>query len=155
MSEDSDSKLLFRVDTIKFDDLYDWSVNEQKGKLHRVTGRNLRRTNSTPSGSLAHINDEKLALFRFGSVVYAVKEKCPHMGGPLHMGDIEVLPDLSLCVRCPWHSWCIELSTGRVREPRGKRIITQVYSTKVDDDGNISIAFDHFSERFFSDDIKF
>ena len=33
----------------------------------------------------------------------ATSEKCPHAGGPLHLGDIEVLPDKSLCVRCPWH----------------------------------------------------
>lgn len=30
-------------------------------------------------------------------------------GGPLHLGDIEVLPDLSLCLRCPWHKWTFSL----------------------------------------------
>ena len=29
------------------------------------------------------------------------------------MGDIEVLPDRSLCVRCPWHKWAFCVATGR------------------------------------------
>ena len=35
----------------------------------------------------------------------ATQARCPHAGGPLHLGDIEVLPDKSLCVKCPWHKW--------------------------------------------------
>ena len=39
----------------------------------------------------------------------ATASRCPHAGGPLHLGDIEVLPDRSLCVRCPWHRWAFKL----------------------------------------------
>ena len=73
------------------------------------------------------------------------------------MGDIEVLPDLSLCVRCPWHSWCIELTSGRVLEPKGKTMIyTQVYKTEVNEEGTIFVAFDQLAEKYFTgNDVEF
>ena len=45
----------------------------------------------------------------------ATDSHCPHAGGPLHLGDIEVLPDRSLCLRCPSHRWAFCL--GRVSIP--------------------------------------
>ena len=39
----------------------------------------------------------------------ATSDKCPHAGGPIHLGDIEMMPDKSLCVRCPWHRWAFRL----------------------------------------------
>ena len=71
------------------------------------------------------------------------------------MGDIEVLPDRSICVRCPWHSWCIELSTGRVLVPKGRKVTTQVYQTEVDEEGAIFVVFDQFASKFFSGEEDF
>lgn len=65
-----------------FADLYDWSL---KGK----TGNNLnggRKKASHKSqevaacGTLQTINDTEVALFRHGTDIYAISEKCPHQG---------------------------------------------------------------------------
>ena len=70
------------------------------------------------------------------------------------MGDIESLPDMSLCVRCPWHSWRFNLDNGQVVAPKGRNLQLQVYPTKVDDDGKIWVGFDAFNKQFFSDDFE-
>ena len=72
-------------------------------------------------------------------------------GGPLHLGDIESLPDRSLCVRCPWHSWRFDLNTGRVRKPSHRSLCAIVYPTRVLADGTILVGFDEFDHKYFSD----
>ena len=52
-------------------------------------------------------------MFHF--VISATSSRCPHAGGPLHQGNIEVLPDRSLCVRCPWHKWAFKVGSGDER----------------------------------------
>ncbi|ODM98067.1 Rieske domain-containing protein [Orchesella cincta] len=46
------------------------------------------------SGGRANVtvNDKDIALVSHDNVVYAIQEKCPHIGGPLHLGDIEDVP---------------------------------------------------------------
>ena len=66
------------------------------------------------------------------------------------MGDIEVLPDMSLCVRCPWHSWRFQLETGKVIFPKGRDDIAMVtYPVKVQADGQIWVGFDEFAKEYF------
>ena len=71
-------------------------------------------------------------------------------GGPLHLGDIEVLPDRSLCVRCPWHSWRFNLENGKVCHPKGRDVTAVVYPTKVREDGTILVGFEEFSPSYFN-----
>ncbi|PIK46547.1 putative Rieske domain-containing protein-like [Apostichopus japonicus] len=139
-------------------DLFDWSNDYvrsdsspkvQPRRKRETTGRKLK------TGRAVKVNGEEVALFRLGEEVFAVKEKCPHQGGPLHLGDIEVLPDRSLCVRCPWHHWCVDLASGRVRRPSGRTQTTNVYMTKVTDDGNIFVGFKHFSNQYFQSQCEF
>ena len=66
-------------------------------------GQSDTKQGSLPKGALVNVNKTEIAVFRYGDSVLATKERCPHAGGPLHLGDIEMLPDRSLCVRCPWH----------------------------------------------------
>ncbi|XP_071478791.1 Rieske domain-containing protein-like [Diadema antillarum] len=155
MSE-SNGVLYFRVETVKFEELYDWSNPEQKWKSHQVSGRQLRRSNSMPTGSLVSLNEDNIALFRYGELLFAVGEKCPHLGGPLHLGDIEVLPDMSICVKCPWHKWCIDLTSGEVKLPEGrKEKSSTTYPTKIDEEGHIFVGFRNFSGKYFSGDADF
>jgi nitrite reductase/ring-hydroxylating ferredoxin subunit len=51
-----------------------------------------------------------LVLVRRGDVVYALKETCPHAGGPLAEGHLE-----GDTVICPWHGSALRLSDGAVR----------------------------------------
>ena len=72
-------------------------------------------------------------------------------GGPLHVGDIESLPDGGLCVRCPWHSWRFRLDTGHIVHPRGQHRHAQVYPVVIKDDGSIWVGFEQFDPSVFCD----
>jgi nitrite reductase (NADH) small subunit len=53
-----------------------------------------------------------VAIFRTGDgQVFALKDACPHKGGPLSQGIVH-----GHAVTCPLHNWSIALSTG---EPMG------------------------------------
>jgi nitrite reductase/ring-hydroxylating ferredoxin subunit len=77
-----------------------------------VATRNLVRaaslTELRASGRLVvHVDGHTLCLFADGDEVYAVDNRCPHMGFPLHRG--------SLCdgiLTCHWHHARFDLSTG-------------------------------------------
>ncbi|KAK8748950.1 hypothetical protein OTU49_015611 [Cherax quadricarinatus] len=104
-----------------FSDLYDWAhgsqdsvevvVSHKMGSWQNSVSKSPRRRATLRTGCLVKVNEQEVALFRFGNVVYAISEHCPHSGGPLHIGDIESLPDQSLCVRCPYHGWKFNLVT--------------------------------------------
>lgn len=51
-----------------------------------------------------------LVLVRRGDVVYALKETCPHAGGPLADGHLD-----GDTIVCPWHGSALRLSDGAVR----------------------------------------
>ncbi|ELT91020.1 hypothetical protein CAPTEDRAFT_200608 [Capitella teleta] len=150
MSEtsESDQRLYFDVEGVTFNDLLDWSdplLTVKKPAIGRV--KQLRRQNSR-RGSLFSINETELALFRYGSEAFAIKDKCPHLGGPLHVGDIEVVNN-SPCVRCPWHSWCFDLHTGVVQRPQIPSIKAVVYPVKVTADGILRVGFNEFHPSVF------
>jgi nitrite reductase/ring-hydroxylating ferredoxin subunit len=64
--------------------------------------------NLRESGRLVvHVDRQSLCLFADGDQVYAVDNRCPHMGFPLHRG--------TLCdgiLTCHWHHARFDLSTG-------------------------------------------
>ena len=73
------------------------------GAVTDVPIRGARRV-PTPTGDVA--------IFRTGdSRVFALRDKCPHKGGPLSQGIVH-----GHAVSCPLHNWSIELATG---EPMG------------------------------------
>jgi nitrite reductase/ring-hydroxylating ferredoxin subunit len=51
-----------------------------------------------------------LVLVRRGDAVYALKETCPHAGGPLAEGHVK-----GDTIVCPWHGSALRLSDGAVR----------------------------------------
>jgi len=65
-----------------------------------------------------------IGVFRVGDRFYAVRNRCPHMGGPLCLGrvarwarssgpgDFRMEADTAL-LACPWHGWEYELETGQ------------------------------------------
>jgi nitrite reductase/ring-hydroxylating ferredoxin subunit len=65
-----------------------------------------------------------IGVFRIGDRFYAVRNRCPHMGGPLCQGrvarwarssgpgDFSMEADTAL-LACPWHGWEYELATGQ------------------------------------------
>lgn len=66
-----------------------------------------------PENELKRVTAEGMPvlLVRRGERIYAIAEKCAHLGGPLSEGRLE---DTS--VKCPWHGSCFSLEDGRVLE---------------------------------------
>src|SRR3970040_2210572 len=59
-------------------------------------------------GCLAvRVNDHTLALFAHGERVYAVDNRCPHMGFPLHRGTAK-----DGILTCHWHHARFDLVSG-------------------------------------------
>jgi nitrite reductase (NADH) small subunit len=71
-----------------------------------------------------------IALFRAqDDSVYAVRDRCPHKGGPLSQGIVQ-----GHRVACPLHNWVIDLQTGEAVAPDQGR--TACHAVKVED-GNV------------------
>ncbi len=77
---------------------------------HRVAGldelpegRVKTVTAGTRSMALTHIDGEYMAM----------DNRCPHQGGPLGEGSIEIGADGQCWLRCPWHGWDFDPKTGR------------------------------------------
>nr|XP_053631435.1 uncharacterized protein LOC128687890 isoform X1 [Cherax quadricarinatus] len=142
--------------------LYDWAhgsqdsvevvVSHKMGSWQNSVSKSPRRRATLRTGCLVKVNEQEVALFRFGNVVYAISEHCPHSGGPLHIGDIESLPDQSLCVRCPYHGWKFNLVTGRCHHPKTRQDLSaMVFPVKVNpQNGELDIGFSEFNPFYFT-----
>ena len=148
----------FPVD-VKLDNLRDWDTLQS-------TGKELNNKEK-PKGALVSVNSTNLAVFKYGDSVIATSARCPHAGGPLHLGDIEMLPDRSICVKCPWHKWtfCVgrkqEDGMGEVRRnlfggrkgagecvfPEGREGL-QVFPANVVTKDKVMIGFQNFHKDF-------
>jgi nitrite reductase/ring-hydroxylating ferredoxin subunit len=70
------------------------------------------------------VTGRSIGVFRVGDAFYAVRNRCPHQGGPLCLGRVfrRVASDEPGVVRytgeapmiaCPWHGWEYDLATGQ------------------------------------------
>ena len=59
-----------------------------------------------------------IAVFRTADDgVFALKDECPHNGGPLSQGIVH-----GESVTCPLHGWCIALRSGEATAPDEGRV---------------------------------
>jgi nitrite reductase/ring-hydroxylating ferredoxin subunit len=56
----------------------------------------------------------EVAIFNTGSEVYAIENRCPHMGAELSEGEL-----VNDAVCCHNHGWMIDLATGEVQDREG------------------------------------
>ena len=76
-------------------------------------------------------------LMRRGDVVTAIGNTCPHLGGPLHEGEVD-----GDCIHCPWHDSVFRLDDGSlVHGPATTpvdaydvRVVNGMVSVRVDDE---------------------
>ena len=74
---------------------------------------------------LVQINDKPVLLIRKEGQIYALSNKCKHMGCPLSAGSLE---DRTL--RCSCHGWRYDIKTG---EYLGSRDISlKAYESKIE-----------------------
>ena len=89
-----------------------------------LSGRVKTVTAGTHSMALTHIDGEYAAM----------DNRCPHQGGPLGEGSIEIGNDGQCWLRCPWHGWDFDPKTGL--PPDGHADAGQkLYPVEVREDG--------------------
>ncbi len=75
-----------------------------------------------------------MALTNIDGQYTAMENRCPHQGGPLGEGSIEVGSDGKCWLRCPWHGWDFDPVTGK--PPGGHEDSGQpLYPVEVREDG--------------------
>ncbi len=61
---------------------------------------------------VVHVEGQTIALFLVGDRVYAVDNRCPHMGFPLHRGTVR-----EGILTCHWHHARFDLAGGGTFHP--------------------------------------
>ena len=80
------------------------------------------------------LKSEEIAIFRTAAnTVFAIRNSCPHKGGPLSEGIVH-----DTAVSCPLHAMVIDLETGKARGADTGCV--QTYPLKVQDDGKVYIG---------------
>jgi nitrite reductase/ring-hydroxylating ferredoxin subunit len=73
---------------------------------------------------IVSIGRRSIGVFHVGDRFYAVRNRCPHQGGPLCVGHIlgdavadspgaAAVSENPLRIACPWHGWEYDLATGQ------------------------------------------
>lgn len=66
-----------------------------------------------PGARVVRTAEGDIAVFRTADdQVLAIRDKCPHRGGPLSQGIV-----YGHRVACPLHNWSVDLETGKVVAP--------------------------------------
>lgn len=78
-----------------------WQMVGEIEDIPRLGARTVRSTGG------------EIAVFRTGDDrVFALRDRCPHRGGPLSQGIVH-----GACVTCPLHNWVIDLASGSAQGP--------------------------------------
>ena len=89
---------------------------------HRVAD-----ADALPAGRVMTVTagTHSMALTNIDGAFTAMDNRCPHQGGPLGEGSIEIGKDGQCWLRCPWHGWDFDPQTGLSpggHEDSGQRI---------------------------------
>lgn len=78
-----------------------------------------------PGGrKIVELDGRSIGIFNVGGEFFALRNRCPHQGGPLCLGPLEDHVEAATpgeyaydadrkMVRCPWHAWEFDLRTGQ------------------------------------------
>lgn len=93
------------------------------------------------------VNRRSIGVFNVGGEFYAIRNKCPHEGGPLCEGVLSGLVRSDRpgtyeyvrrgeILRCPWHQWEFDVTTGQSWfDPAKTRV--QSYDASVETGGSL------------------
>ena len=77
---------------------------------------------------IVRVGGREIGVFRFEDRFYAIRNRCPHQGGPLCVGRVFPrvvsdepgafrLQDGSPLLVCPWHGWQYDMASGQSYVP--------------------------------------
>ena len=110
----------------------------------------VARTLDFPPGTrkIVEVEGRSIGVFNIGGKFFALRNACPHQGGPLCLGSIggtmlESAPGEYVwdregeILRCPWHGWEFDITNGQsIFNPHRTRVRSykvSVTSTEEDD----------------------
>lgn len=108
----------------------------------------IGRVSELPPGSrkIIELEGRSIGVFNVHGSFYALRNRCPHQGAPLCLGPVTgtALPSMpgeyrwgreGEIIRCPWHGWEFDLTTGRsIFNPHRCRVRT--YEVTVEPDAS-------------------
>lgn len=114
----------------------------------------IARVDEIPPGErkIVEIDGRSVGVFNIAGTFYALRNICPHQGGPLCRGYLTGLLEAVVpgefkytrrgeILRCPWHGWEYDVKTGRSWvDP--KRVRTRSYPAHVASGADIDAAPD-------------
>jgi nitrite reductase/ring-hydroxylating ferredoxin subunit len=78
------------------------------------------------------VGSRDIGVFRVDDRFFAVRNRCPHQGGPLAAGRVfrrmiadgpgQVTLEKSALISCPWHGWHWDMETGEAYAPGDPRV---------------------------------
>lgn len=91
---------------------------------------------------IVEFDRKSIGIFNVGGSHFAIRNACPHQGGPLCAGTVggTMLPSdpyryvygmEDRVIRCPWHGWEFDMETGRALFDPKRRVKT--YPVTVED----------------------
>lgn len=78
-------------------------------------------------GRAVRVGGREVAIFNLGDRFLAIKNRCPHKGGPLADGIV-----CGAKVVCPLHAWSVNLECGSVGQPGDSRACVQTFPTRIE-----------------------
>jgi nitrite reductase/ring-hydroxylating ferredoxin subunit len=84
-----------------------------------------------PEGKLGKITVKgiTLCIVRRGDLLFALRDRCPHAGGPLHQGFVDEAGN----VVCPWHRFAFCPEDGK--SANGEGYATESFPVQIHPDG--------------------
>lgn len=96
------------------------ATNENEGWVSLGDANTFIDSISDSRGTAVDLpSGERVAVFRDGEKLCAMRNACVHQGGPLSEGKV-----LDGCVTCPWHGYQYEAGTGHSPPPYDEKLPT-------------------------------
>jgi nitrite reductase/ring-hydroxylating ferredoxin subunit len=117
------------------------SDGERSATRHRIAA--TAELSEEGKRVIADVDGQEVAVFNYGGEYHAVANYCVHQAGPLCEGELTgdmVLgedgwswdyTDEEKYVRCPWHGWVFDITTGENTDDSRYRVPT--YDVEVED----------------------
>jgi nitrite reductase (NADH) small subunit len=124
-------------------------------------GRATRRyvvghVSAMPPGSrrIVQAGNRSIGVFNVNGRYYGLRNACPHQGAPLCIGPVTGTTESDVphemrftregeIIRCPWHSWEFDITTGRsVFQPHAVRV--KAFDVTVGEAGEQDVILETF-----------